>query len=88
MYSQIMSGEKVAPYLVRLVADTDDDIATLPTHYTPGSTCQVVSSSNIYQLNNQGQWIKQTSTSGGGGGGTVVVDGSLADISDIDNLFG
>lgn len=87
MYSQMMSGEKVTPYLVRLVADTEDEIATLPTHYAPGSTCEVIATSNVYRLNNQGQWIKQKS-SGGGGGGTVVVDGSLADISDIDNLFG
>jgi hypothetical protein len=87
MYSQMMSGEKVTPYLVRLVADTEDEIATLPTHYAPGSTCEVVATSSIYRLNNQGQWIKQKSSSGGGGG-TVVVEGSLADIADIDKLFG
>lgn len=87
MYSQMMSGEKVTPYLVRLVADTEDEIATLPTHYAPGSTCEVVATSSIYRLNSQGQWIKQKS-SGGGGGGTVVVEGSLADIADIDKLFG
>lgn len=86
MYSQMMSGEKVAPYLVRLVADTEDEIATLPTHYTPGSTCEVVSTSSVYKLNNQGEWVKQK-TSGGGGGGSVVVEGSLADIADIDKLF-
>ena len=87
MYSQMMSGEKITPYLVRLVADTEDEIAALPTHYAPGSTCEVIATSNIYKLNNQGQWIKQKS-SGGGGGGTVVVEGSLADIADIDKLFG
>lgn len=89
MYSQMMSGEKITPYLVRLLVDTEDEIATLPTHYAPGSTCEVVATSSIYRLNNQGQWIKQKSSGGGGsGGGTVVVDGSLADIADIDKLFG
>jgi hypothetical protein len=87
MYSQMMSGEKITPYLVRLLVDTEDEIATLPTHFTPGSTCEVVATSSTYRLNNQGQWIKQKS-SGGGGGGTVVVEGSLADIADIDKLFG
>lgn len=88
MYSQMASGEKIAPYLVRLVADTEGEIAALPTHYAPGSTCEVVATSNVYKLNNQGQWIKQQTCGGGSGGGTVVVDGSLADIADIDNLFG
>ena len=87
MYSQMMSGEKITPYLVRLLVDTEDEIAALPTHFTPGSTCEVVATSSTYRLNNQGQWIKQKS-SGGGGGGTVVVEGSLADIADIDKLFG
>ena len=95
MYSQMMSGEKVTPYLVRLLVDTEDEIATLPTHFTPGSTCEVVATSSTYRLNNQGQWIKQKSSGGGGdgtvaveGGGIVVVEGSLADIADIDKLFG
>ena len=57
MYSQMMSGEKITPYLVRLLVDTEDEIATLPTHFTPGSTCEVVATSSTYRLNNQGQWI-------------------------------
>lgn len=84
MYSQMRSGEKLAPYVVHLVADTESDIATLPTNYTPGSTCEVVATSNVYKLNNQHQWIKQTSSSSGGG---TVVEGSLASPTDIDNLF-
>ena len=68
MYSQMMSGEKITPYLVRLLVDTEDEIATLPTHFTPGSTCEVVATSSTYRLNNQGQWIKQKSSGGGGGG--------------------
>lgn len=86
MYSQMRTGDKIAPYIVHLVADTEDDIATLPTDYTPGSTCEVVATSTLYKLNNQKQWIKQTIASSGSGSGTTV-EGSLASSESIDNLF-
>ncbi len=56
MYSTIKTGDKQSPYVVELIADTDEDISTLPTHYAPGSTCIVVASSSVYVLNNQKEW--------------------------------
>lgn len=88
-FSQLMSGEKITPYLVKLVVDTDADIAELPTHYAPGSTVRVVASANVYMLNTKKEWIIQPTSGSGGSGGstTVVVEGSLATEEDIDNLF-
>lgn len=56
MFSATKTGDKQAPYVVELVADSDDDIADLPTYYAPGSTCIVVSSSSVYILNNDNEW--------------------------------
>lgn len=88
-FSQLMSGDKITPYLVKLVVDTDSDIAALPTHYAPGSMARVVASANVYMLNTKKEWVIQPTSGSGGGGGssTVVVEGSLAITEDIDNLF-
>lgn len=90
MYSSAKTASKTSPYLVRLIADYESDIDTLPVRYTPGSTCRVVESGKVYMLNNQEQWIEQPSgggSGGGTGGGTGSLEGSLATKPDIDNLF-
>lgn len=56
MYSKTKSGSKEAPYVVELVADTQDDIEKLPTHYAPGSTCVVIEGSRVFMLNNEHEW--------------------------------
>lgn len=55
-YSQVRSSDKSDKGVVELIADTEADINILPTYYTPGSTCIVVESSNVYMLNNQKVW--------------------------------
>lgn len=55
-YSQVRSSDKSDKGVVELVADTDADIANIPTYYTPGSTCIVVESSEVFMLNNQKEW--------------------------------
>lgn len=47
------------------VADTDADIASLPTKVTPGSECFCIETSTTYILNNQGEW--KVKSQGGGG---------------------
>ena len=39
--------------VVEITADTEEDIANLPTHYSAGSTCFVIDDSTVYMLNNQ-----------------------------------
>lgn len=51
-YSQVRSSDKSDKGVVELVADEFNDITTLPTYYTPGSTCIVVASSQVFMLNN------------------------------------
>ena len=58
MYSVTKNQDSTQPYVTELIADTPDDVATLPTHYTPGSTCLVVSNSSVYVLNNQHKWVE------------------------------
>ena len=84
-FATTKSQRKVTPYLVELVADTEADIEFLPDHYAAGSTCTIVSTSDVYMLNTQKQWIKQKT--GASSGGETVVQGSLATEADIDNLF-
>lgn len=57
-YSQVRSSDKSDKGVVELVADEFNDITTLPTYYTPGSTCIVVASSQVFMLNNQQQWVE------------------------------
>ena len=82
-FATTKSQRKVTPYLVELVADTEADIEFLPDHYAAGSTCTIVSTSDVYMLNTQKQWIKQKVNAGG----SATVQGSLATEADIDNLF-
>lgn len=56
MIAQIKTKDTTAPSVVELVADTDADVAFLPTHYAAGSTCIIVASSSVYMLNNNKEW--------------------------------
>lgn len=55
--------------VVKLVVDTEADLATLPTHYTPGSRAIVLENAKIYMLSNEKKWT-YVKTGGGGGGDT------------------
>jgi hypothetical protein len=47
-------------YVKEFVADTDADIQNLPTDSTvyPGSTCVVTSSSKVYMLSANKEWVE------------------------------
>ncbi len=55
-FSSVKQGAKEAPYVGEYIADTEADIANLPTHVAPGSTCIVIESSNVYMLDNTKTW--------------------------------
>lgn len=87
-FATVKSQKKITPYVVELVADTEADIKSLPTHYAPGSKCRVIENSSVYILNTQSEWKKQAAGSGtGGGGGETTIEGSLATEDDINALF-
>lgn len=41
-----------------LVCDTPDDMASIPPHIGWGSTCIVISTSEVYIKNSKGEWVK------------------------------
>lgn len=58
MYSVIKTADTSQPYVMEFVADTPEDIASIPTTYTPGSTIIVASDASVYMLNNKHEWVK------------------------------
>ena len=56
--------------VVKLVLDTEADLATLPTHYTPGSRAIVLENAKIYMLSNEKKWTYVKTSDGSGGGNT------------------
>lgn len=56
------NGNVSNSYVVEILADSDADIANLPTKASAGieagSTCIVVATSEVYILNNQDEWVK------------------------------
>lgn len=59
-YSSYQNSDNIVPYYQALVADTENDIATLPKQCAPGSTCLVVSNSSLWVLGNDEKWHKLT----------------------------
>lgn len=53
--------------VVKLVVDEEKELATLPTHYTPGSKAIMLDTLKVYMLNNQKQWKHVKNTNSGGG---------------------
>lgn len=61
MINIIKQNDDTAAYVKEFVADTEEDIKDLPTKLNevyPGSTCIIVSTSEVYMLNNKMEWIK------------------------------
>lgn len=58
MYNITKTADRTAAYIMELIADTEEDVASLPTHYAPGSTCIVVSPASVYILNSKKKWVK------------------------------
>lgn len=59
-YSSYQNSDNIVPYYQAFVADTESDIASLPTQCAPGSTCLVVGNSSLYVLGNDNIWHKLT----------------------------
>lgn len=57
MYSVIKQNDNISAYVTEYVADTDADISSLPTTVYPGSVCIITSTSNVYMLNNNKEWV-------------------------------
>lgn len=57
MFSIMKENDRARYSLVEYVADTENDVNNLPTDCLPGSSCIVAETSNVYMLNNQGQWV-------------------------------
>lgn len=58
MYRLYKQNDDVAAYVSEFVADSANDIQNLPTNVYPGSTCLITSTSDVYILSAQKQWIK------------------------------
>lgn len=58
MFNIIKQGERSTAYVTEYVADTEADVANLPTNNAPGSTCIIIETSDVYMLNNKKEWKK------------------------------
>jgi len=62
MFKITRSKDTATTYIVDIVADSETDVANLPTkashNIEAGSTCIVIETSEVYMLNNQDQWVK------------------------------
>lgn len=57
MYKLISNDGDVSYGIKEFVCDTPEDIVTLPSCQM-GSTCVVISTSDVYMLNSQKEWVK------------------------------
>ena len=61
MINMISQGDTTTYEVVSLVADTEEDVATITADYPdakPGSTCFVIERSKVYMKNSQGNWVE------------------------------
>lgn len=58
MFTITKQGDEIRPYVTEIVVDTEEEVSSLPTHYTPGSSCIVTGTSSVYMLNNKHEWVK------------------------------
>jgi len=62
MFKITKNGNTSSSCVVDILADSNADIANLPTKASAGieagSTCIVVATSEVYILNNQDEWVK------------------------------
>jgi hypothetical protein len=56
MFNTIKQSDRTTAYVTEYVADTEADVANLPTTVTPGSTCIVIETGSVYMLNNSKEW--------------------------------
>lgn len=58
MYKMTSQNGDVVYDIKEFVCDTPDDIANLPQAAGMGSTCVVISTSEVYMMNSKGEWVK------------------------------
>jgi len=56
MYKIIANGEDIQQTVVEIVADYITDIDTIPTSFSPGSSCIVIENSSVWMLGNDKAW--------------------------------
>lgn len=56
MISITKQSGKETTYVTEFVADTESEIATLPTNCAIGSTCFIIENSSVYMLNGSRIW--------------------------------
>lgn len=57
MINIISQGDKTMPHVGEFVADTESDVSKISTSsISPGSTCIVIETSNVYMLNSSKEW--------------------------------
>ena len=58
MYRLYKQNDDVSAYVSEFVADTEADVANLPTTVYPGSLCLITSTSDVYVMDAQKKWVK------------------------------
>ena len=58
MFRLYKQNDDTQAYVTEYVADTESDVADLPTDVYPGSTCIVAATASVYILNASKEWVK------------------------------
>lgn len=58
MINILKNGNNPSKYVMEYIADTEADVKNLDTNGTPGSTCLVIESAEVYMLNGNHEWKK------------------------------
>ncbi len=58
MFSIMKQNGREAANVIEYVADTIDEISNLPTTSAVGSTCIITSTSQVFMLNNEKEWVE------------------------------
>lgn len=56
MYVVTKENDKTQYGIISYLADKESDVDNLPTTVSPGSTCIVIETSNVYILNTEKVW--------------------------------
>lgn len=56
MFDVMKIGDRTNNDVKEFIVDDASDVDNLPTDAAPGSTCIVISTADVYMLNNQKQW--------------------------------
>ena len=57
MYKLYAHGEDIAYSVKKYIADTEEDLKSLPTTLYPGSSVFIISNSKTYMMNCEGEWV-------------------------------